>query len=36
MKETAVMMGANENDAEAQMLEVLKFEMKLANISSPR
>ena len=36
MKDVAFLLGADEVETEKQMLETLKFEMKLANISLPR
>ena len=36
MKDVAILFGADEDEAEKQMAEVLEFEMQLANISLPR
>ena len=36
MKDVAQLLGADQEDAEIQMLEVLKFETELAAMSLPR
>ena len=36
MKDVAILLGANKDETEKQMAEVLEFEMQLANISLPR
>ena len=36
MKEVAMLLGADQKEAEIQMFETLEFELKLANISLPR
>ena len=36
MKDVALLLGAEKNQTEKQMLEVLQFEIELANISIPR
>ena len=36
MQDVAKLLGADEEAAEEQMLEVLEFEMKLAEISTPK
>ena len=36
MKDVAILLGANKDEADKQMAEVLEFEMQLANISLPR
>ena len=36
MKDVALLLGVDNDQAEVQMLDVLQFEIKLANISIPR
>ena len=36
MKDVAILLGASQDQAEQQMLEVIKFEIDVANISLPR
>ena len=36
MKDVAILLGADKDQTEVQMLDVLQFEIKLANISIPR
>ena len=36
MKDIAALLGADEADIEEQMLDTIKFELALANISLPR
>jgi hypothetical protein len=36
MKDVALLLGADKDQTEKQMLDVLQFEIKLANISIPR
>ena len=36
MKDVAILMGAEKDEAEDQMKKVLEFEIKVANISLPR
>jgi hypothetical protein len=36
MKDIAMLLGADEAETEKQMLDTIKFELELANISIPR
>jgi hypothetical protein len=36
MKDIAILLGADKAEADKQMLDTIKFELKLANISIPR
>ena len=36
MKDVAILLGANKDEAEDQMKKVLEFEIQVANISLPR